>query len=356
MDEEFRPTDTHHATDTNLRNQPLMWTLIAATLSLAPGWTNNDAAIGFPRGEAVDRAVAVNDEQRSYRIFVPSEWSRPAPTLFVFHGEGGTPSTIQNYAKLDPLAEELGFVVIYPSGQGKNWNYDPGAPVVRSRGFSSFSRNAGDPEIDQRFDDVAMVRSIVDDLAAQGLVDRTRVYATGISSGAMFCHRLAADASDVISGIAPVSGGMTEVVAARFSPAFPVSLMAIIGEGDPLMPLEGGPIAGLLPQNRGRVAPADSTIDRYLGLNKISGEPTVEVLPDRPEDDGTTTRVYSYPEGKDGSRVVIYRIEDAGHNWPGRASNYHVELVGKTSQDFDGSEAILSFFNDCPPRPVTTEE
>ncbi|WP_169972871.1 alpha/beta hydrolase family esterase [Tautonia rosea] len=329
----------------------MIWTLVASVM-LAP--LGSDAPKGFEPGSAVDRVVAVGEEERAFRLYVPSEWSRPAPALFVFHGEGGTPDTIQNYAKLDPLAEDRGFVVIYPKGEGKNWNYDSGAPIVRSRGFASFTARDGlNPEMDRRFDDVAMVRSIVEELGADGLIDVSRVFATGISSGAMFCHRLAADASDVMAGVAPVSGAMTDVVAERFAPTHPVSLMAIIGEDDPLMPVTGGPIAGLLPQDRGRVAPADETIAAYLQANGISGEPSVETLPDRPEDDGTTTRVYSYPSGHDGVLVEIYRIEGAGHNWPGKPSNYHVEMVGKTSQDFDGSEAILSFFERCPPKRIT---
>ncbi len=327
----------------------MIWTFVASVM-LAPIWS--DAPKGFVPGSAVDREVTVGEEERSFRLYVPSEWSRPAPALFVFHGEGGTPDTIQNYAKLDPLAEDRGFVVIYPKGEGRNWNYDPGAPIVRSRGLASFSsRNGLNPDMDRRFDDVAMVRTIVEKLAAEGLIDASRVFATGISSGAMFCHRLAADASDVVAGVAPVSGAMTDVVANRFDPPQPVSLMAIIGEDDPLMPVQGGPIAGLLPQDRGRVAPADETIAAYLEANGISGEPCVERLPDRPEDDGTTTRVYAYPPGENGALVEIYRIEGAGHNWPGKPSNYHVEMVGKTSQDFDGSEAVMSFFERCPPKP-----
>ena len=195
-----------------------------------------------------------------------------------------------------------------------------------------------------------MVRAIIDRLAEEGVIDTSRVFASGISSGAMFCHRLASEASDVIAGIAPVSGGMVESIAENFEPAFPVSFMAIIGEDDPVMPVAGGPVAALLPQNRGRVLPLDDTIAKYLSLDAISGAPTVETLPDKPEDDDTTTRVFSYPPGKNGALVTIYRIAGAGHNWPGRALNYHVELVGKASQDFDGSVAIGDFLERCPPR------
>lgn len=325
-----------------------MWSI--ALLFLA-GMTLPDAPDGFSAGAAVDRTLSVGEQERSYRVYLPRGWSGASPAVFVFHGEGGSADTVQSYARFEPIADEEGFVVVYPEGVGRNWDYKPGAPVVRSRGFGAlYSKEGTSVETDRRFDDVALVRSIVEELADRGVIDPGRVFATGISSGAMFCHRLASEASDLVAGIAPVSGGMSEPVASRFSPRYQVSFLAMIGEDDPLMPSSGGPIAAILPQDRGRVAPVDETIARYLRLDGISGEPSVTTLPDAPEDDGTTTRVYRYPPGKGGALVTIYRIEGAGHNWPGRPLNYHVEMVGKASQDFDGSVAIWDFFKRCPPR------
>jgi polyhydroxybutyrate depolymerase len=325
-----------------------MWSFV---LLFILGAIPPDAPEGFNEGASVDRSVVVGEQERSYRAYVPRGWSGPAPAVLVFHGEGGSTSSVQEYARFEPIADEEGFVVVYPQGIGRNWDYEPGAPVVRSRGFGAlYSKGGTSAETDERFDDVAMVRSIVDELAGLGVIDPTRVFATGISSGAMFCHRLASDASDVVAAIAPVSGGMSEPVAERFAPEHPVSMMAIIGEHDPLMPAGGGPIAPILPQDRGRVAPVEETIRRYLERNGISGTPSVTTLPDAPEDEGTTTRVYRYPPGDRGALVTIYRIEGAGHNWPGRPLNYHVEMVGKASQDFDGSVAIWDFFEQCPPR------
>ncbi|RUL88570.1 alpha/beta hydrolase family esterase [Tautonia sociabilis] len=317
------------------------------------GTMTSDAPAGLEVGTTSARSLVVGELERTYRVYVPQGWSRPAPAVFVFHGEGGTSETIQRYCRFDPIADEEGFVVVYPQGVGRNWDYGPDAPVVRSRGFGAlYSRDATSEETDQRVDDVAMVRAVAEELGELGLIDLGRVFATGISSGAMFCHRLASEASDLVTAVAPVSGGMAEPVAERFSPEFPVSLMAIIGEDDPLMPVSGGPVAPLLPQDRGRVAPADATIARYLERDAIQGLPTVTVLPDSPEDDGTTTRVFSYPSGRGGALVWVYRIEGAGHNWPGRPLNYHVQMVGKASQDFDASLAIWDFFKRCPSRRV----
>src|SRR5690606_453844 len=102
-----------------------------------------------------------------------------------------TMTSVQEYTRFEPIADDRTFAVVYPQGVGKNWDYKPGVPVVRSRGFGAlYSRSGTSAETDDQYDDVAMVRAIIDELAGLGLIDPSRVFATGISSGAMFCHRL----------------------------------------------------------------------------------------------------------------------------------------------------------------------
>ena len=305
-----------------------------------------------PMATPTERTIEVGASRRSFRYYAPSGHSGPLPAIIAFHGEGGTMTTIEAYTRLDPLADSEGFVAIYPQGVGNNWNFGSVEPVVRSRGFGALMSDADAAEIDAANDDIAFVRSIVDRLAGDGLVDPSRVFATGISSGAMFCHRLAAEASDLVAAIAPVSGGMAVPVASEFDPSYPVSMVAIIGQDDPVMPVIGGSVAAILPKDRGRVAPIDRTIADYLRINGIEGEPSITEVPDADPNDGTTTLHYVYPPGRDGFLVEVYRVDGGGHNWPGRPLNYHIELVGRASQDFDGSVAIWNFLKRCPPRIV----
>jgi polyhydroxybutyrate depolymerase len=100
-------------------------------------------------------------------------------------------------------------VVIYPDGTGRlarmlTWNAGTccGASVVNQ----------------------------VDDVGKRTPIDRKRVFATGMSNGAMMSYRLAAEASDLVSAIAPVAGSMVLV---RFHPTKPVSIMHIHSVDDP---------------------------------------------------------------------------------------------------------------------------
>ncbi|PYN17937.1 MAG: hypothetical protein DMD76_30320, partial [Candidatus Rokuibacteriota bacterium] len=53
-------------------------------------------------------------------------------------------------------------------------------------------------------DDVGFTLAILRDLARDLPLDRTRVYATGHSNGAMMAYRLAAEAAEKVAAIAPV--------------------------------------------------------------------------------------------------------------------------------------------------------
>src|SRR5207237_1535521 len=67
-------------------------------------------------------------------------------------------------------------------------------------------------------------------------VDKKRVYATGMSNGAMMCYRLASELSDRIAAIAPVSG---TIAMETYEPKAPVPVLHIHGTLDSLVPFEG---------------------------------------------------------------------------------------------------------------------
>jgi polyhydroxybutyrate depolymerase len=57
-------------------------------------------------------------------------------------------------------------------------------------------------------DDVAFLDALLDDLAGAYRVDPRRVFATGMSNGAMMAYRLASELSERIAAVAPVAGTM----------------------------------------------------------------------------------------------------------------------------------------------------
>ena len=286
--------------------------------------------------ESVERTLVVDGLERTYRVYVPKDVTDLVPVVFVFHGGRGVSAQLERYTRFSELAETEKFIAAYPQGIDRGWNDGRNAESI--------------PAQRKNIEDVKFVRTVLDDIAKSHTVDRSRVFATGISNGGIFCHRLAADASDMFAAIAPVVGGIAEPLAKDFKPKHPVSLLVIQGEADPLVPINGGIVGAALLMNRGSVIATKETVEKYLKLNGVTGEPTTSTLDDVSKDDGTTTQVTKYPSGPQGFRVEVYLIKNGGHYWPGRPAVFGERLAGKAPQDFDATRVIWQFFKTCPPR------
>jgi polyhydroxybutyrate depolymerase len=268
------------------------------------------------------RTLRVAGVERSYLLYVPSEHqaSSPAPLVLVFHGAGGRPRQMARHTGFTALAEREGFVVAYPAGLGRRWN--------DGRGNVSH-------------DDVGFVRALLDTLEHELSVDPRRIYATGISNGAMLTYRLACDLPGVLAGIAPVAGAMPAAIADRCTQAPAVALAAFQGSADPHVRYGGGGVAA----RRGRVLPAVESVELWAASAGCTDTPTVPMEPDRVTD-GTRVRLSTWGGCRDGHDVELYTIEGGGHTWPGdRASG---RLLGRVTRDLDATTTIWSFFSAHP--------
>lgn len=288
--------------------------------------------------------ITVDGLERKYRKVVPPRARQPMPLVLVLHGGGfgdrGAEHVI-SYTKFSRLALKERFVVVYPMGVDGNWNDGRGVHHIRTQR--------------ENIDDVKFIRRVVDEVASSHPIDRSRVFSTGISNGAFMSHRLAAEASDLITGIAPVVGSASQSVYDNFSPQYPLSLFVIQGDTDPLVPFAGGNVGLKNRQPRGYAVATEKTVARYLAHNGINSKPTVSMMPDNDPDDGTTTERRIYPAGTNGVKVQLYVVKNGGHTWPGARQYLPVKLVGKTSGDFDATEAIWNFFKSCPPRQLSSQ-
>ena len=199
----------------------------------------------------------------------------------------------------------------------------------------------------ENIDDVKFIRAVVDDVAAQVKIDRGRIFATGISNGGFMSHRLAAEASDLVAGIAQVVGGLAEPLADKFKPAQPVSILIIQGDKDPLVPIDGGYVALGNGPKRGKLIATGAALAKYIALNGNQGRTAISQLEGK---DDTSVTVSKYPDGTSGAKTWYYLIHNGGHAWPGRARLARQDTVGKASQAFDATQVIWQFFNDCPSR------
>lgn len=272
-----------------------------------------------PKG---DSSIVVGGHVRSYELFVPVD--KPGMALVVaLHGGLGTGKKMEIETKLDAIAAREQFVVVYPDGIGNHWV--DGRPGIGEAGV----------------DDVAFIRALVDDIASRYSIDRKRVFATGISNGGMMSYRLACDAADMFAAIAPVAGNVDVAIAPACHPKQPVSVLAINGDADPIVPYGGGGVSKTRGDVLGAIASTQlfSTADGCGPAAAPVDEPDVD-----PGDDSRTRRsVYACapPIG-----VELLTIVGGGHTWPGGSQYLPKAVIGPVSRDFSASERAWQFFVD----------
>jgi polyhydroxybutyrate depolymerase len=265
------------------------------------------------------RTLRVDGVERSYILYVPASHRRTvSPALvLVFHGGGGRAQGFARHTGFSAVAEREGFIVAYPQGLERRWN--------DGRGYGT------------SHDDVGFVRALVDTLQRELGVDPRRIYATGISNGAMFSYRLACDLPGVLAAIAPVAGALPAQLAPVCGHALPVSVVAFQGTADPLVPYAGGGVA----RRRGSVLGAERSIAFWGEIDGCAGQPSTAVEPDRVRD-GTRVRRLAYADCREGRAVMLYTIEGGGHTWPGGPAAGR--LVGRVSREMDATAVIWRFF------------
>jgi polyhydroxybutyrate depolymerase len=146
----------------------------------------------------------------------------PAPLLFAFHGAGGSPDGMARSTNLDRLAAAEGFYLVYPEGRHSSW-----PPFIP-------------PENPDYIDpDLLFFDYLCRELISRYNIDGRRVYATGMSQGAVFVNLLVAKRSDNIAAAAPHSGWLPEPLADEgIKAARKCPLLLVAGTDDTQVPEE----------------------------------------------------------------------------------------------------------------------
>jgi polyhydroxybutyrate depolymerase len=300
---------------------PSVFVLLAMLLAA------DDVALG--PGNHV-RGVRVGDLDRTYLVHLPPNIDPdvPMPVVLAFHGGGANAANMALFSGLDDKADEAGFIVVYPEGTGR---------LPRMLTF-----NAGDccgHAAASGIDDVAFTRALLDDLATVANIDPRRVYATGMSNGAMMAYRLASELSDRIAAIAPVAGPMGTD---DCQPDRPVPVIHFHGDADEFAPFAGGRGRGLSGTDFHSV---EHSVDAWVEANGCNPTPATTSIDDR-EEDGTTVRIARHDAGRDGAEVVLVVIEGGGHTWPGREPR--LRALGRATREISANDMMWEFFERHP--------
>lgn len=259
---------------------------------------------------------------RQYKLYTPSSYNpeRPMPLVLVFHGHEGTGASIADVTRFNKLAEQKGFIAVYPDGIDHNWNL---------RGSS-----AG------KVDDVSFVTALIDHLKQTRNIDSHRIYATGFSKGAIFAQDLACELPDQFAAVASVAGSLPVRLQAKCQPKTPVSMLMINGTNDLAVHYEGDDDKS----QRGALISIPDTINVWQTINQCSSAPKVQQLPTSNPRSRFKVKVSQYPGCSSGSEVTLMAVANGGHLWPGGSSQDASVNKFNTDLGFNASQTIWDFF------------
>jgi polyhydroxybutyrate depolymerase len=260
---------------------------------------------GYPDGTSV-HTMAVGGLNRAYRVYKPAGLPATAPLVVMLHGGFGTGEQAEKSYGWDQLADSAKFIVAYPDGIGRAWNVHGCCGQPASQGI----------------DDVGFITAMVGQISNAVGVDRSRVYATGISNGGMMSYTLACN-SDIFAAIGPDSATQLDGCTAPH----PTSVMHIHGTADRLIPYNGGQGASVVN------GPSIADVNAFWRNADQCGPPAVTSA-------GPVTT--STASCADDRSVVLITIDGGGHQWPGGTT--FLERGDRLSQALNATETFWQFF------------
>lgn len=285
---------------------------------------------GTSSGLDVKREIFFEGVPRNYTLHVPPGFDprSTSPLVIVLHPEKEDAESMERLTGFSYIADERNFLCVYPEGIKQHWN--DGRKV----------------EWAHQYNDVGFIDAMIGDIGKRWNIDRSRLYAVGMSDGGFFAQYLAIKLPGRFAAVASVAAALPEIVLSNDRVLKPVSVMLILGMDDTVVPFEGGPIAEegrKHKTHRGIAASASRTVEYWVKGNKCSERFDSSTLPDIDTSDGSTVKFLRYTGGLGDTEVVVYGIQGGGHRWPA-CNPRHKVGEGKICQDFDATLSIWDFF------------
>lgn len=299
--------------------QPSLLSMGIISVPLASGGCGKPAPV--PPGESIQQSITSGDVHRTYLLHLPPDYESGAelPLVLSFHGHASFAGEQEKRTGLSKLADQEGFVAVYPQGLAGN---------DHQTGWSTAPRRATE------VNDVRFVSDLLNQLQTRLCIDPKRIYATGFSNGGGLTNLLACTMAGRIAAFAPVSGSYPPIpYQGGCHPVRPVSLLEIHGNADAIVPYGGND----------RYPPVLLWLDEWAARDGCVNGATTTVQERITEIRWSGCRA--------NAEIVHYRISEQGHVWPG---DIFVVPGGTARDTMSASQLIWSFFQKHPlPGPVS---
>ncbi len=274
-------------------------------------------AVSYQIRNRSNGSIVSSGLEREYLLYVPRSYdrSRPAPLVISMHGGAMWPAAEEETSQWNRVADEYGFLVVYPSGVSgdgpRAWDAGAGPGLIR---------------------DVRFISELIDTLMASYNIDPSRVYADGLSNGGGMAFVLSCTLSNRIAAVGVVApaiflpwGSCTDRRA--------IPMIAFHGTADPVVPYRGGTswVAPIVFPN------IPAWTEKWAKRDRCAPNPVDSAVAE-----DVTRREYT--SCADGAAVVLYTVLKGGHTWPG-GGPLPEWFVGTTSNSIDATGEMWSFYS-----------
>jgi poly(hydroxyalkanoate) depolymerase family esterase len=256
-------------------------------------------------GQFLDRSYSHSVGNLEYKLYIPARTrGRRKSLLVMLHGCGQTPEDFATGTRMNDLADEHGFLVVYPAqSESANaftcWNWFLGKNQAREAG------------------EAALIAGITREVALEHAVDAARTFIAGLSAGGAMAVVLGATypelfsavgvhsglpyraAHDAASALAAMRGGMSR----RDSTAVTHATPTIVFHGDRDTTVDVGNGSAIVDQ-------AVANAERNLGPLQKAIQEGISV-------DGRAYTATTYRASRAASIVEYWVLHGAGHAWSG---------------------------------------
>lgn len=277
----------------------------------------------FPnRGAGIRGTIVSSGQQREYLLHVPRSYdhARAAPLVISLHPAMSWPSSQMRISQWNRLADESGFIVVYPAGIGsgpKTW----------------FMSGKGTPA---RMPDVVFISNLIDSLERSYDIDAARIYANGMSNGGGMVFALSCTLSHRIAAVGVVSAAQS-LTWDWCTDSTAVPMIAFHGTADPLVDYDGAGTSWLNPEPFPNVR---RWVTTWARRNRCAPKPLHSTI-------ATDVRREEYTRCADSASVALITIEGGGHQWPG-GRQLPEWLVGRGTHSIDATRLMWAFFREHP--------
>ena len=307
-------------------------------LPVAPQLTNqaDSSAVARPsnvRAGDYNGALEFGGVGRTFILHVPTnhDGRTALPLVVMLHGGFGSAVNAARDYGWPAKADAEGFYAVFPDGLGtvQTWNAE------HCCGFA----------LRNNVDDVGFIRAMIGGLGRLLPIDSKRVFATGMSNGAMFSYRLGAEASDLFAAIAPVEGTIGGQIDASSpvvqipTPKGPMPVIIFHGTADMSVLYNGGPSQSIVAEGRIDLSVAEA-VQFWVSANNTATTPTTET--------SASGNVIKDTYAAAGTRadIVLYTIVGQGHAWAGGLKPF--PAADPPSTEISATDAIWAFFKNHP--------